>query len=366
VHQPGGRRAANNASPATATEAAQRGCAIVFVDEIDAIGKARVGSSAASGHDERESTLNQLLVEMDGFRQDQVVVLAATNRPDTLDPALLRPGRFDRQVTVPAPDRGGRTRILRIHLRSRHVADDVDVDEMARRTTGFTGADLANLANQAALAAVRAGADQITLANLEEALATVMLGPARRSVEVAERDRTITAWHEAGHALAGLLQADAEDPVQVTIVPRGAARGVTWFTTSDGMFLTRRQARAQLVVAMAGRARLPYCPVRGAGMGSGAGQGRTLDCCKRRPGRSRTTASATRSPRSRSAAVSSPLRAGPLARRRGVNDGPSRPWRYAPATRPPGPLPSEQPSADRPRRSDPSGRQGKQTEWSLI
>src|SRR6266487_3674793 len=250
VHQPGGRRAANNASPATATEAAQRGCAIVFVDEIDAIGKARVGSSAASGHDERESTLNQLLVEMDGFRQDQVVVLAATNRPDTLDPALLRPGRFDRQVTVPAPDRGGRTRILRIHLRSRHVADDVDVDEMARRTTGFTGADLANLANQAALAAVRAGADQITLANLEEALATVMLGPARRSVEVAERDRTITAWHEAGHALAGLLQADAEDPVQVTIVPRGAAGGVTWFIASDAMFLTRRQARAQLAVEL--------------------------------------------------------------------------------------------------------------------
>src|SRR6266496_4451773 len=177
-NQPGGRRAANNASPATATDAAQRGCAIVFVDEIDAIGKARVGSSAASGHDERESTLNQLLVEMDGFRQDQVVVLAATNRPDTLDPALLRPGQV--------------------------------------RPAGH-----------------RAGPDRITLANLEEALATVMLGPARRSVEVAERDRTITAWHEAGHALAGLLQADAEDPVQVTIVPRGAARGVTWFIASD-------------------------------------------------------------------------------------------------------------------------------------
>ncbi len=248
------RRAAKATTHATATDAAQRGCAIVFIDEIDAIGKARAGSSAASGHDERESTLNQLLVEMDGFRQDQVVVLAATNRPDTLDAALLRPGRFDRQVTVPAPDRGGRTRILRIHLRGRHVADDVDVDEMARRTAGFTGADLANLANQAALAAVRAGSDEITLANLEEALATVMLGPARRSVEVAERDRTITAWHEAGHALAGLLQADAEDPVQVTIVPRGAAGGVTWFIASDAMFLTRRQARAQLVVAMAGRA----------------------------------------------------------------------------------------------------------------
>src|SRR6266567_65059 len=153
----GGRRAANNASPATATEAAQRGCAIVFVDEIDAIGKARVGSPAASGHDERESTLNQLLVEMDGFRQYQVVVLAATNRPDTLDPALLRPGQVRPAGHRAGPDRGGRTRILRIHLRSRHVADDVDVDEMARRTTGFTGAD------------------QITLANLEEALATVML-----------------------------------------------------------------------------------------------------------------------------------------------------------------------------------------------
>jgi cell division protease FtsH len=249
------RRAAKATTHATAAaDAAQRGCAIVFIDEIDAIGKARAGASATSGHDERESTLNQLLVEMDGFRQDQVVVLAATNRPDTLDAALLRPGRFDRQVTVPAPDRRGRSRILRIHLRGRHVADDVDLEQLARRTAGFTGADLANLANQAALAAVRAGSDEITLANLEDALATVMLGPARRSVEVAERDRTITAWHEAGHALAGLLQPDAEDPVQVTIVPRGAAGGVTWFTTSDAMFLTRRQALAQLVVAMAGRA----------------------------------------------------------------------------------------------------------------
>ena len=252
----GAARAARRgkASTATTPDAAGQGTAIVFLDEIDAIGKARAGSAAAAGHDERESTLNQLLVEMDGFRQDQVVVLAATNRPDTLDAALLRPGRFDRQVTVPAPDRGGRLRILQIHLRQRQVADDVDLELLARRTAGFTGADLANLVNQAALAAVRAGSEQITAVDFEEALATVMLGPARRSVGVAQRDRTITAWHEAGHALAGLLQPDAEDPVQVTIVPRGPAGGVTWFAASDGMFVTRRQARAQLIVAMAGRA----------------------------------------------------------------------------------------------------------------
>jgi cell division protease FtsH len=228
--------------------------AIVFIDEIDAIGKARTAGPAAGGHEERESTLNQLLVEMDGFHQDQVVVLAATNRPDILDPALLRPGRFDRQITVPAPDRRGRARILWIHLRGRRLAGTVDLETLARRTAGFTGADLANLVNQATLAAVRAGTTEIGPAHFDEALATVMLGPARRSVEVAERDRVITAWHEAGHALAGLLQADAEDPVQVTIVPRGTAGGVTWFTSSDAMFLTRRQAHAQLVVAMAGRA----------------------------------------------------------------------------------------------------------------
>jgi cell division protease FtsH len=230
------------------------GKAIVFVDEIDAIGKARAPESGPGTNDEREHTLNQLLIELDGFQQSDLVVIAATNRPDTLDAALLRPGRFDRQITVPAPDRRGRARILRLHLADRALAPEVDLELLAQRTPGFTGADLANLANQAALVAVRAGAAAIGPVHVDEALATVVLGPARRSLEVAERDRQITAWHEAGHALAGLLLADAIDPVQVTIVPRGAAGGATWFPDRDELFVTAGQARAQLVVALAGRA----------------------------------------------------------------------------------------------------------------
>jgi cell division protease FtsH len=227
--------------------------AIVFIDEIDAIGKSRQAGAGSGANDERESTLNQLLVEMDGFQQSSVVVIAATNRPDTLDQALLRPGRFDRQVTVAPPDRAGRRRILELYARRHPVATEVDLELVARRTAGFTGADLANLMNQAALVAVRSNADKIAPAYLDEALATVVLGPARRSLEVAERDRVITAWHEAGHALAGLLVPEADDPVQVTIVPRGGAGGITWFAPSDGLFLTARQARARLLVALAGR-----------------------------------------------------------------------------------------------------------------
>jgi cell division protease FtsH len=227
--------------------------AIVFIDEIDAIGKSRQAGHGNGANDERESTLNQLLVEMDGFQQSPVVVLAATNRPDTLDPALLRPGRFDRQVSVAPPDRAGRRRILELYARRHPLAAGVDLDLLARRTAGFTGADLANLMNQAALVAVRGNAGEIAQACLDEALATVVLGPARRSLEVAERDRVITAWHEAGHALAGLLVPEADDPVQVTIVPRGGAGGVTWFATTDELFLTARQARARLLVALAGR-----------------------------------------------------------------------------------------------------------------
>jgi cell division protease FtsH len=234
--------------------ARKAGKAIVFVDEIDAIGKARAPEPGPGTNDEREHTLNQLLIELDGFQHSDLVVIAATNRPDTLDAALLRPGRFDRQITVPAPDRRGRARILRLHLADRALAPEVDPDLLAQRTPGFTGADLANLANQAALVAVRAGAAMIGPPHLDEALATVVLGPARRSLEVAERDRQITAWHEAGHALAGLLLADATDPVQVTIVPRGAAGGATWFPDRDELFVTAGQARAQLVVALAGRA----------------------------------------------------------------------------------------------------------------
>jgi cell division protease FtsH len=227
--------------------------AIVFIDEIDAIGKSRQTGPASGANDERESTLNQLLVEMDGFLQGSVVVIAATNRPDILDHALLRPGRFDRTVTVPPPDRAGRRRILELYGRRRPLAAGVDLEMMARRTAGFTGAELANLMNQAALVTVRGNAQEITQAHLDEALAMVVLGPARKSLEVAERDRVITAWHEAGHALAGLLVPEADEPVQVTIVPRGAAGGVTWFAASDDLFMTARQARARLLVALAGR-----------------------------------------------------------------------------------------------------------------
>ncbi len=228
--------------------------AIVFVDELDAIGRSR-SAHAVPGNEERESTLNQLLVEMDGFGgSGSVVVLAATNRPDILDAALLRPGRFDRQIAVPSPDRLGRARILGLYLERRSVADDIDVASLSRRTSGFTGADLSNLVNTAALLAVRAGTGVITTAELDEALATVALGPARTSAVVADEDRRITAWHETGHALVGLWLEDADDPITVSIVPRGPAGGVTWFPGHDAPFMTRRQAKAQLAVAMAGRA----------------------------------------------------------------------------------------------------------------
>jgi cell division protease FtsH len=234
--------------------ARQAGSAIVFIDELDAIGRSR-SSHSVPGNEERESTLNQLLVEMDGFATSaSVIVLAATNRPDILDQALLRPGRFDRQIAVPTPDRRGRLRILDLYLHRRNVAPDVDPDVLSRRTAGFSGADLANLVNTAALLAVRAGKASITSSELDEALATVALGPARRSAVVAAQDRRITAWHEAGHALVGLWLEHAADPISVSIVPRGQAGGVTWFPGHDDMFLSRRQATAQLAVAMAGRA----------------------------------------------------------------------------------------------------------------
>jgi cell division protease FtsH len=225
--------------------------AIIFIDELDAVGKRRGGGT--STNDEREQTLNQLLVEMDGFASSEIVVLAATNRPDTLDTALTRPGRFDRQVTVGPPDRGAREAILRLHLADRPVGD-IDAVALSRRTPGFTGADLANLVNQAAMAAARDAADAIEQRHLDDAVATVMLGPERRSIEVLLRDREITAWHEAGHTIAAMLEPHAMDPAGVSIVPRGHAGGVTWMTGDDHQFLLAPQARAQLVVAMAGRA----------------------------------------------------------------------------------------------------------------
>ncbi|MGI8686024.1 MAG: ATP-dependent metallopeptidase FtsH/Yme1/Tma family protein [Acidimicrobiales bacterium] len=235
------------------------GSAIIFIDEIDAVGKARnAGPGGGSGNEERENTLNQLLVEMDGFSESGVIVLAATNRADVLDSALTRPGRFDRHIVVPAPDRIGRTRILELYARNRRFSRDVDFVSLARRTPGLTGADLSSLMNEAALEAARHGSGEITNAHLQAALSTSVMGRARTSAVVTERDRRITAWHESGHAVAAMLLPHADDPVSVTIVPRGVAGGVTWMGGNDNSFLTRSEAEARLVVAMAGRAAEEY------------------------------------------------------------------------------------------------------------
>jgi cell division protease FtsH len=229
---------------------------IIFLDELDSIGRARTGTTPGSGGtDERESTLNALLVEMDGFGKDSnVIVIAATNRPDVLDTALLRAGRFDREVNVAPPDRKGRTKLLELYTKDLTVAPDVDYVGLARRMPGLTGADISNLANQAALEAARAGGSEITNEHFAEAIATAYMGKGRKSAEVPQRSREITAWHEAGHALAALLLPDVADPVQVTIIPRGFSGGATWYGVSDETFKTGAQARAELVVALAGRA----------------------------------------------------------------------------------------------------------------
>lgn len=229
---------------------------IIFIDEIDAIGRARSEGPGHSGADtERENTLISMLNEMDGFDTDhRIIVLAATNRADVLDPALTRPGRLDRQIQVPAPDRRGRTRILEVHAKERPMADDVDLVSVARRTPGMSGAELAQVVNEACMEAARRGLTQVGADCLDAAVATVALGRARTSALVTEHDRRITAWHEAGHAVAALLIDDADDPVQVSIVPRGPAGGVTWMSGNDDMFLTRRRALADLRVAMGGRA----------------------------------------------------------------------------------------------------------------
>jgi cell division protease FtsH len=228
---------------------------IVFIDELDSVGRARHGAAGSGVSEERESTLNALLVEMDGFgKQDNVVVIAATNRPDVLDNALLRAGRFDRQVTVAPPDRRGRTSLLDLYAQERRIADSVDFVTLARRTPGLTGADISNLVNQAAIEAARNRRVVLEQRDFDEALATVMMGRARKSAVVTDRDREVTAWHEAGHTIAAFLLPHANDPVQVTIVPRGAAGGVTWMAADDDSFMTKSRALAQLTVAMGGRA----------------------------------------------------------------------------------------------------------------
>ncbi|MCC7077046.1 MAG: AAA family ATPase [Acidimicrobiia bacterium] len=229
--------------------------AIVFIDEIDAVGKARVGQPSNGASEERENTLNQLLVELDGFTQDETVfVLAATNRPDVLDPALLRAGRFDRTLEVPTPDRRGREEILAVHARAVPGAGRLDWGTVAASTPGMTGADLANIVNEAAILAARRGHETVEEGDMLDAVGVVTMGPERRSRVLNERDRRISAWHEAGHVVCALVQTEAPVPHRVSIVPRGRAGGVTWLLPDDNDLLTLRQARAQLVVALGGRA----------------------------------------------------------------------------------------------------------------
>lgn len=229
--------------------------AIIFIDEIDAIGKARRGSSNSSANDEQESTLNQILVEMDGFSQDDnIIVIAATNRVDTLDPALTRSGRFGKQVQVPLPDRVGREAILKVHSRNKPIDKDVDFAQIAKRTSGVSGADIAELVNEAALKAGREGRDTITFADFDEATAITFMGKPRKSAVVTEHDQKVTAYHEAGHVIAAMVEEHANRPVSVSIIPRGPAGGVTWMSESDDIFLTRNKALAVLTVSLAGRA----------------------------------------------------------------------------------------------------------------
>ncbi|MFF7753543.1 ATP-dependent zinc metalloprotease FtsH [Streptomyces sp. NPDC007971] len=228
---------------------------IIFIDEIDTIGRMRGGGASMSGHDEREQTLNQILTEMDGFSGSEgVIVIAATNRADILDPALTRPGRFDRVVTVAPPDRGGRESILRIHTREIPLASDVDLTQLARVTPGMTGADLANLANEAALLAVKRKQSEVTGSDLSEALEKVQLG-AERTLVMPEEDRRRTAFHESGHALLGMLQPGADPVRKITIVPRGRALGVTMSTPEVERYAhSEEYLRGRIIGALGGMA----------------------------------------------------------------------------------------------------------------
>lgn len=200
---------------------------IIFIDEIDAVGRHR-GAGLGGGHDEREQTLNQLLVEMDGFESNEgVILISATNRPDVLDPALLRPGRFDRQVVVPVPDIKGREGILKVHFNKKLIANDVDASVLARGTPGFTGADIENMVNEAALMAARRGKDRVEMADFEDAKDKVLMGTERKSMIISDKEKKITAYHEAGHTLVAMLLPDSDPIHKVTIIPRGRALGLT-------------------------------------------------------------------------------------------------------------------------------------------
>ena len=236
------------------TQAKENAPAIIFVDEIDAVGRHR-GAGMGGGHDEREQTLNQLLVEMDGFDpKTNVILIAATNRPDILDPALLRPGRFDRQIQVDAPDMKGRQKILEVHAKGKPMAKGVDLAVLARKTPGFTGADLANVLNEAALLTARENATKITNELLDEAVDRVMAGPQRRTRVMSDKERLVTAYHEGGHALAAAAMRNTDPVTKVTILPRGRALGYTMVLPLDDKYsVTRNELLDQLTYAMGGR-----------------------------------------------------------------------------------------------------------------
>ena len=236
-------------------QAKQNSPCIIFMDEIDAVGRQR-GAGLGGGHDEREQTLNQLLVEMDGFdAKGGIIMIAATNRPDILDPALLRPGRFDRQIVVDRPDLPGREKILGVHTRGKPLGPDINIETLARSTPGFTGADLANLVNEAALLAARHDKDQVDQVEMEEAIDRVIAGPERKTRLISDKEKEITAYHEAGHAIVGALLPEADPVHKISIIPRGQALGVTMsLPTEDRFMVSRGQLMAQLAMMLGGRA----------------------------------------------------------------------------------------------------------------
>lgn len=234
-------------------QAKQNSPCIIFIDEIDAVGRQR-GAGLGGSHDEREQTLNQILVEMDGFDTDtHVIILAATNRPDILDPALMRPGRFDRRVIIDKPDYKGREAIFRVHMRGKPVATNVDITTLARATPGFAGADIENTVNEAALLAARRNRRNIGMPEFQEAIERVQLGPERRSRVITPEEREITAYHEAGHAVVSHLLPHAQTVRKITIIPRGMAGGVTWYLEEDAHFYSRSKFKALIASALGGR-----------------------------------------------------------------------------------------------------------------
>jgi cell division protease FtsH len=236
-------------------QAKQNSPCIIFMDEIDAVGRHR-GAGLGGGHDEREQTLNQLLVEMDGFEaKDNIILIAATNRPDILDPALLRPGRFDRQIMVDRPDRAGRAEILRVHTRGKPIAKDIDLDTLAGQTPGFTGADLANLVNESALLAARKGHKVIDAQELEEGILRVIAGPEKKTRLLSDKERVVTAYHEMGHAIVGHFLPNADPVHKISIVSRGQALGYTISMPAEDKFLTTRaQLEDTMAMTLGGRA----------------------------------------------------------------------------------------------------------------